>query len=29
MVDVRAVDSRVKVLKIDGRLPLEKAYLPH
>jgi hypothetical protein len=29
MVDVRAVDSRVKVLKIDGRLPLEKLYLPH
>jgi len=29
MVDVRAVDSRVKVLKIDGRLPLEKSYLPH
>lgn len=29
LVDVRAVDSRVKVLKIDGRLPLEKAYLPH
>jgi hypothetical protein len=29
MVDVRAVDSRVKVLKVDGRLPLEKAYLPH
>lgn len=29
MVDVRTVDSRVKVLKIDGRLPLEKAYLPH
>jgi ABC-type phosphate transport system substrate-binding protein len=29
MVDVRAVDGRIKVLKIDGRLPLEKAYLPH
>jgi ABC-type phosphate transport system substrate-binding protein len=29
MVDVRAVDSNIKVLKIDGKLPLEKAYLPH
>ena len=29
LVDVRAVDSRIKVLKIDGRLPLEKSYLPH
>ena len=29
MVDVRAVDSRIKVLKIDGKLPLEKGYLPH
>lgn len=29
MVDVRAVDSRIKVLRIDGKLPLEKAYLPH
>jgi ABC-type phosphate transport system substrate-binding protein len=29
MVDVHAVDSRVKVLKIDGKLPLEKGYLPH
>lgn len=29
MVDVHAVDGRVKVLKIDGKLPLEKGYLPH
>jgi ABC-type phosphate transport system substrate-binding protein len=29
MVDVRAVDSRIKVLKVDGKLPLEKGYLPH
>ena len=28
MVDVRAIDSRIKVLKIDGKLPLEKGYLP-
>ena len=29
MVDVRAVDNRIKVLKVDGKLPLEKTYLPH
>ncbi len=29
MVDVRAIDNRIKVLKVDGKLPLEKAYLPH
>lgn len=29
MVDVHTVDGRVKVLKIDGKLPLEKGYLPH
>ena len=28
MVAVRAIDSRIKVLKIDGKLPLEKGYLP-
>ena len=28
VVDVRAVDSRIKVLKVDGKLPLQKAYLP-
>jgi ABC-type phosphate transport system substrate-binding protein len=29
IVPVRAVDSSIKVLKIDGKLPLEKGYLPH
>lgn len=29
MVDVRAIDNRIKVLKVDGKLPLEKDYLPH
>lgn len=28
LVDVRAVDSTIKVVKVDGKLPLEKAYLP-
>jgi hypothetical protein len=29
MVDVRDVSGRVKVLKVDGKLPLEQGYLPH
>lgn len=29
LVDVRAVDGKVKVLKVDGKLPLENGYLPH
>jgi ABC-type phosphate transport system substrate-binding protein len=29
MVDVREVDSKIKVLRVDGKLPLEKGYLPH
>jgi len=29
IVDVHAVDSTIKVLKIDGKFPLEKGYLPH
>ena len=28
VLGVRAIDSRIKVLKIDGKLPLEKDYLP-
>jgi ABC-type phosphate transport system substrate-binding protein len=28
IVPVRAVDSSIKVLKVDGKLPLEKGYLP-
>jgi ABC-type phosphate transport system substrate-binding protein len=29
LLDVHDVDDRVKVIKVDGKLPLEKAYLPH
>lgn len=29
LVDVRAVDGKVNVLKVDGKLPLENGYLPH
>jgi ABC-type phosphate transport system substrate-binding protein len=29
LVDVRTVDGKVKVLKVDGKLPLENGYLPH
>ncbi len=29
LVDVRNVDGKVKVLKVDGKLPLEDGYLPH
>lgn len=29
LVDVHAVTHQVSVLKVDGRLPLEKGYLPH
>jgi len=28
-VDVRAINDRVKVVKVDGKLPLEAGYLPH
>jgi phosphate transport system substrate-binding protein len=29
LVDVRSINDRVKVLKVDGKLPLEAGYLPH
>jgi hypothetical protein len=29
LVDVRAINTHVKVLKVDGKLPLEDGYLPH
>jgi ABC-type phosphate transport system substrate-binding protein len=29
LVDVRSINDKVKVLKVDGKLPLEKGYLPH
>jgi hypothetical protein len=29
LVDVRAVNNHIKVLHVDGKLPLEAGYLPH
>jgi len=29
LVDVRAVNDKVKVLHVDGKLPMEDGYLPH
>jgi ABC-type phosphate transport system substrate-binding protein len=29
MVDVRTVNEHVKVIHVDGKLPLENGYLPH
>ncbi|MBV9181245.1 MAG: substrate-binding domain-containing protein [Acidobacteria bacterium] len=29
LVDVRSVNDRVKVVHVDGKLPLEAGYLPH
>lgn len=29
LVDVRSINDKVKVLKVDGKLPLEEGYLPH
>jgi hypothetical protein len=29
LVDVHAINNHVTVLKVDGKLPLEKGYLPH
>jgi ABC-type phosphate transport system substrate-binding protein len=29
LVDVRAINEHVKVVKVDGKLPLESGYLPH
>jgi ABC-type phosphate transport system substrate-binding protein len=29
LVDVRSINDKVKVLKVDGKLPLEDGYLPH
>jgi phosphate transport system substrate-binding protein len=29
LVDVRSINNNVKVLKVNGRLPLESGYLPH
>src|ERR1043166_956256 len=29
LVDVRSVNDKIKVLHVDGKLPLEEGYLPH
>lgn len=29
LVDVRSINGQVHVLKVDGKLPMEKGYLPH
>ncbi len=29
LVDVRSINDRVKVVKVDGKLPMESGYLPH
>jgi ABC-type phosphate transport system substrate-binding protein len=29
LVEVRAINDRITVLKVDGKLPLEGGYLPH
>jgi phosphate transport system substrate-binding protein len=28
-VDVRSINDHVKIVKVDGKLPLESGYLPH
>ena len=29
LVDVRSINDHVKVVKVDGKLPMESGYLPH
>jgi ABC-type phosphate transport system substrate-binding protein len=29
LVDVRAVDGSIRVVRVDGKLPMESGYLPH
>jgi ABC-type phosphate transport system substrate-binding protein len=29
LIDVRSINDKVKVLKVDGKLPFEEGYLPH
>jgi hypothetical protein len=29
LVEVRSIDDRVNVVKVDGKLPMEEGYLPH
>jgi ABC-type phosphate transport system substrate-binding protein len=29
LIDVRAINDKIKVLHVDGKLPMEEGYLPH
>jgi ABC-type phosphate transport system substrate-binding protein len=29
LVDARSVDNTIKVVRVDGKLPMESGYLPH
>jgi hypothetical protein len=29
LIDVRSLNSRVRIIRIDGKLPMEAGYLPH
>jgi hypothetical protein len=29
LVDVRSVDNTIKLVRVDGKLPVESGYLPH
>jgi ABC-type phosphate transport system substrate-binding protein len=29
LVDVRSINDQIRVLKVDGKLPMEAGYLPH
>jgi phosphate transport system substrate-binding protein len=29
LVDVRSVDNTIRVVRVDGKLPMESGYLPH
>jgi len=29
LIDARAVDSTINVVRVDGKLPMESGYLPH
>jgi hypothetical protein len=29
LIDVRAINDKIKVLRVDGKLPMEEGYLSH
>lgn len=29
LIEVHSIDNRVNVIRVDGRLPMERGYLPH